>query len=226
MTLAEFKKEFQTHYDMSSAGAPEMNDYEISLFLTQAVRDIVGEIYQNFEHTEYVKQGLGPLISERALELRKSTDYFDKINVFEAVLPSNMFYILQENVMLNNKAGRVEVMSEDLDNINISIKNPFRKPNSRRVYRTQIGDKRVRIYSDQADNVTAYKIKFIKKYKPIILSNFAMDPDLMGDETIDGLQTPSTTELPDFLHDKIVRRAVVLAIKSFRNNNLQTQIEV
>lgn len=226
MTLPEFKKEFQTHYDMSSSGAPDMNNYEISLFLTQAVRDLVDEIYHNFEHTEYVKRGLGPLIKEQELSLVNAADYFDNINVAECVLPSDLFYMLQENVKLNNAPGKVEIISEDLDNINKSVKNPFRRPNKNKVYRTQIGDKRVRIYSSGEDQVTHYKVKFLKKYKPIILSNFATDPDLLGTETIEGSNSPSLTELPDFLHDKLVRRAVVLAIKSFRNNNLQTQIEV
>lgn len=226
MTLAESKKEFQTHYDMSSMGAPDLNNYEISLFMTQSVRDIVEEIYSNFEHTEYVKQGLGPLLDEKELELVPSSDYFDKINVFEAVLPINMYYILQENVKLNDEPGSVEVISEDLDTINKSVTNPFRRPSSKKVYRTQISAKRVRIYCAGADQVTHYKIKFVKKYTPIILSDFTTDPDLLGTETIDGRNKPSNTELPDFLHDKIVRRAVVLAIKSFRNNNLQSQIEV
>lgn len=226
MTLPEFKKEFQTHYDMSSMGAPEMNNYEISLFLTQGVRDVVDEVYSGFEQTEYIKQGLGPLIKEQQLELQSANDYFDKINVYEAVLPGNLFYMLQENVKLNNKQGRVEVRSEDLDTLNISMKNPFRKPNKNKVYRTQIGSRRVRIYTSSEDVLTHYKVKFIKKYTPIILSNFTLDPDLMGTETIDGKNSPSITELPDFLHDKIVRRAVVLAIKSFRNNNIQTQTEV
>lgn len=224
MTLAEFKREFQTNYDMGSYGAPELNNYEISLFLTQAVRDIVEEIYQNFEHSEYVKRGLGPLIKEETLDLYSAKDYFDQIEVAEAVLPADVYYILQENVKLNNKSGRVEVIAEDLDYINKSIKNPFRKPNKNKIFRTQIGDKRVRLYS--SEDVTHYKIKYLKRPNPIILSDFTTDPDLLGDETIGSRDTQTNTELPEFLHDKIVNRAVVLAIRSFRENNIQTQTQV
>jgi hypothetical protein len=52
------------------------------------------------------------------------------------------------------------------------------------------------------------------------------DPTLIGDETIAGLTGPSNTELPDFIHDEIIDKAVIIAIKTLRNNNLQTQIGV
>lgn len=224
MTLAECKKEFQTMYDMSSYGAPDLNNYEISLFLTQAIRDIVNEIYQNFEHTEYVKRGLGPLIKEQSLAFVASDDYFDAVEVIEAILPDDMYYILQENVKLSNKKGKVEVIAEDLDYINKSIKNPFRRPNKNKVLRTQIGDKRVRLYSSEP--VTHFKIKYIKKHSPIVLTDFTTDPDLLGTETINGKNKPTMTELPEFLHDKIIKRGVLLAIKSFRENNLQTQANI
>lgn len=224
MNLAEFKKEFQTTYDMSSYGAPELNNYEISLFLTKAVREYVDEVYSQFEFSEYIKRGLGPLIKEEALTLQAADDYFDNMNVYECSLPGDLFYIAQENIKLNNEKGRYEIISEDLDWINKSVKNPFRRPNKKKIYRTEIGGNKVRLYS--SENVTHYKIKYLKKYTPIVLTDFTTDVDLMGTETIEGRNKPSNTELPSFVHPRIVDRAVVLAIKSFRENNLQTQIEV
>jgi hypothetical protein len=224
MTLDEFKREFQTVYDMGSYGAPELNNYEISLFLTMAVREYVENIYRVFEHTEYIKRGLGPLLKEQPLDLYDADDYIAGLNVKETTLPGDMLYILQENVMFDNQKGVVEIISEDLDTINKTVKNPFRKPNKNKILRTEIGNNKLRLYS--AGNITNYKVKYLKKYKPIILSDFATDPDLTGTETIEGKNTKTTTELPGFLHPKLVERAVQLAIKSFRENNLQTQIEV
>jgi hypothetical protein len=226
MQLPELKLEFQTKYNMSSKGAPDLDNYEMSVFLTQSVRDIVDEIYKNFEHTEYIKKGLGPLIKEEVLTPSKSEDYFSSegLDAYDCELPTDLWYTLQENVKLKGLYNHVEVVAEDLDNINKTVMNPFRKPNSRKILRTEIGANKVRLYSGL--KITKYKVKYLKQYTPIILTDFTTDPDLMGDETIDGKNKPSMTELPAFLHARIVDRAVILAIKALRQNNLQTQIEV
>lgn len=225
MTTAEFKREFQIMYDSASQGAPDLNNYEISLFLTQAIRDIIQELYNNFEYSEYNKRALSPLIKEDELVLVDTTDYFPNIHVKEAILPLSLYYLLQENVKLTTQCGDlIEVVSEDLDNINKTLKNPFKKPNKRKVLRTQIGASKVRLYSSIP--ISKYKVKYINKYTPIIVSNFSSDTELLGTETIDGLNTISNTELPIFIHDKIVKRGVQIAIKSLRENNLKTQIEV
>lgn len=225
MTNAEFKNEFRINYDAASNGAPALNNYEMSVFLTQAVRDIIDELYPAFEFSEYNKRALSPLVKEEQLALTTGSDYFTNFKVFEASLPSDSYYILQENVkLIGQKVNVVEVISEDLDHINKSLKNPFREPSPKRVLRTQIGNKKVRLYSYQ--DISQYKIKYLKQYKPIILSDFDTDPDLLGTETIDGKNKITTTDLPTFLHHKIIDRAVVLAIKALRENNLKTQIEV
>lgn len=225
MTIAEFSKEFDNKYDLASSGAPDLNNYEKSFFLTEAIREIIDELYTNYENSEYVKRALNPLVKEKDLILASTSDYYAGINVYEVTLPSDIYFILQENVKLSTTCSNpVEVFAEDLDNLNKTIKNPFKKPNKRKVLRTEIGGNNVRLYS--SDTITDYKIKYIKKYSPIILSNFSSDPELLGSETIDGLNTTINTELPVFMHHKIVDRAVILAIKSFRENNLKTQIEV
>lgn len=225
MTNPEFKNEFKIMYDAASKGGPDLNNYEISLFLTQAVRDIIDELYPQFEYSEYVKRALNPLVAEKPLALTTSADYFNNMKVVEASLPADLYYILQENVILNpQEVDVVEVISDDLDNINKAFKNPFKKPNKRRVYRTQIGLGKVRLYSEI--DIVNYKVKYLKKYSPIIVTNLSTDPDLLGTETIDGKTGESSTNLPVFLHHKIVDRAVVLALKSLRENNLKTQIEV
>jgi hypothetical protein len=224
MNLAEFKLEFQTVYDSGSMGAPSLNDYEISLFLTMAARDIVLEVYKNTENTELIKRALNPLVKEKTLSLSISSDMLPGFEVSEAILPADLYFLLQENVKLKDITTHVEVIPEDLDEINVTVKNPFRKPSAKRVLRTEIGSNKVRLYSTNA--VEKYKVKYYKKPSPIILTDLGTDPDLNGDETLEGQQKPSNTELPDFLHKDIVKRAVVYAVRSARENNLQTQIEV
>lgn len=225
MTNSEFKNEFLITYDMASKGAPSLNNYEISLFLTQAIRDIIDELYPGFEYSEYNKRALNPLVVEDVLTTVITQDYFPNFIATNVVLPNNLYYILQENVILvNQEVDIVEVISEDLDYINKTLQNPFKRPNKRKILRTQIGKSKIRLYS--TENIHRFKVKYLKKYSPIILSDFTSDTDLIGSETIDGSNQPSQTDLPVFIHDKIVKRAVQLAVRSLRENNLKTQIEV
>ena len=71
-----------------------------------------------------------------------------------------------------------------------------------------------------------FKIKYIKNQKPIILEDFDTDPELMGTETIEGLSSKTETELPNFIHDEIIDKAVIIAIKATRENSLQSQVQV
>ena len=225
MTLQEFNDEFDIMYNSASYGAPDLNSYEKSVFLTQAIRDIIEELYSQYEYSEYSKRALNPLVKEKELDLVNSTDYYNNLVVQELILPADIYYILQENVKTSDTCTiDIEVIAEDLDNLNKTIKNPFKKPTKRKVLRTSIGGTKLRLYS--LNGITKYKVKYLKQYSPIILVDFATDDELIGTETIDGKNTQTNTELPVFLHDKIVKRGVILAVKSLRENNLKTQIEV
>ena len=225
MTTAEFDNEFDVMYDTASFGAPALNSYEKSLFLTQAIRDIIDELYSVYDSSEYSKRALNPLIVEREQILVDDSDYYNGMVVQKTTLPTELYYLLQENVESKNTCDtEVEVIPMDLDKLNKAMRNPFKKPNKRKVLRTSIGGNDVRLYS--TDGLDNYKIKYLKKYTPIILTDFTTDTELVGDETIDGQNSEQNTELPVFLHDKIVKRGVILAIKSLRENNLKTQIEV
>lgn len=229
MVPAEFNNEFDIMYNTASFGGPSLNKYEKSVFLTQAIRELIDEIYPNYEYSEFSKRALNPLISESVLTAPtlEPQGYYKDIVGYDYTLPGNIYYILQENVAFTDPecdATHIEIIAEDLDNLNKTIKNPFKKPNKRKILRSSIGGNKVRLYSPF--ELSSYKIKYIRKYSPIVLSDFASDPELVGDETIDGINVVTNTELPVFLHDKIVKRGVILAIKSLRENSLKTQIEV
>lgn len=224
MTIKEFRDEFFINYDMASLGGPSLNNYEVSLFLTQAVRDIVSELYARFEHTEFNKRALAPLIKENSLVLTNSSDYFPGFLAYRATLPTELYYILQENAILESGDPIPEVISEDLDNLNRVMRNPFRRPNAKKVIRTQISKDSIRIHT--LNVLHSFKVKYIKRPEPLIVSNFTTDPELVGTETIEGKNTETLTDLPASVHDKIVKRAVQLAIRSLRENTLKTQIEV
>lgn len=248
MTAVEFGNEFRVKYNMASFGAPDLNSYEISLFLTQAVRDVVKELYPKYEHTEFAKRALHPLLKVKEwcldvtvppyaeeettidpvqVNLLVVASYYQGLIAQEVQLPPDLWFIVHEQARFFDPACSaidIEIVAEDLDNMNKTVKNPFKKPSRRKILRSSYDGASLRLHA--STQIECYKIKYIMKYTPIIITDFATDTELIGDETIDGLNTTRITELPVFLHDNIVDRGVILAIKALRENNLKTQIEV
>lgn len=224
MTVAEFKNEFLFKYDAASNGGPDLNNYEISLCLTQAVKDIVKDYYDNYETNEKSKRVLAPLLKDHTSVITNNTNVFWPGKNYIISLPSDLQYIVLEQVKLKNCIGVPKIQITDLDHLNSILNNPFKRPNKRKIVRTEFSGTKGEVYSDE--ELDEYNIKYIKNPLPIIVSNFSTDGDLIGDESIEGLSVITNTELPSFIHDDIVDKAVIIAIKTLRENNLQTQFQI
>lgn len=224
MTLQEFNDEFELKYDAASSGGPDLNSYEKSIFLTQAVRDIIEEAYDTYETNERSKRILAPLLSEHISSIQSITDDLTNFNCFLVSQPNDLHYVLREEAKISNCSTNLKIENTDLDYLTTYLNNPFKRPNDRKVLKSEFDNLTFKIYS--TSTLTKYKIKYIKKYKPIILTDLSTDPNLFGDNTIEGLNQPTITELPYFIHDEIIAKAVIIAIKTTRENNLQTQVQI
>lgn len=222
MTLEEFNTEFQFRYDAASNGGPDLNMYEKSLCLTQAVRDLIKDTYSTYETNERSRRILAPLLKEHSSTIIESPDAYTSFESYLISLPDDLNYIIREEARLNGCEYHPIIDTVDLDYLSNYLINPFRQPSRRRILKVEYSATQAKLYS--VVNLTRYRIKYLKKYKPIILIDLTTDPTLMGDESIEGLTGPSETELPYFVHDEIIDRAVIIAIKTTRENNLQTQI--
>ena len=224
MTLLEFANEFRFKYDAASNGGPDINSYEMSLCLTQAVRDIIDEAYANYENSEKSKRILAPLLKEHNSSINNLSDDFVLLNCYSVSLPQDLKYVVREEANVSGCKIIMKVEISDLDHLTEYLNNPFKRPNSRKIVRTELNSTAFKIYSEL--DLLKYNIKYIKNESPIIVINFASDPTLIGDETISGLNIATNTELPEFIHDEIVDKAVIIAIKTVRSNSLQTQVQV
>ena len=84
--------------------------------------------------------------------------------------------------------------------------NPFRGANDRRALRLDLSEGNVEIICKYM--IAIYYIRYIKKVPPIILE------DLPNDLTIEGKSEASDCILHEALHQKILDRAVQLALQS------------
>ena len=194
------------------------DEYEKSIFLTKAQEQIVLELYQELEQSEENRKYLSNLIKtgnyvpvgEQDETLINNTFKSYKVEIEDSVL----FIIYEqctlsdENNCINNKiVSVVPTIHDDLDKV---LKNPFQSPNSRKIIRLDF-DNKIELISKY--NISNYKIRYLKKPNPIILVK-------LEDLNIDKKQEVSNGETNPILHERIVQRAVQLAVQSkVKSNN-------
>ena len=194
------------------------DEYEKSIFLTKAQEQIVLELYQELEQSEENRKYLSNLIKtgnyvpvgEKDETLINNTFKSYKVEIEDSVL--FMIYeqctLSDENNCINSRIiSVVPTIHDDLDKV---LKNPFKSPNNRKVIRLDF-DNKIELISKY--NISNYKVRYLKKPNPIILVK-------LEDLNIDKKQEVSNGETNPILHERIVQRAVQLAVQSkVKSNN-------
>lgn len=224
MTVEEIQREFLFKYDAASSGGPSLNTYEQSICLTQAAKDVYDAAYKSYEQSEISKRILAPFLSSYQDVPIEIEDDFTNLKTYKIKLNDNLNYRLKESVKLQNCIETPKVISTDKDVLSESLNNPFKRPNKRKVLREDISQLEVKLYSLLP--ILIYKVDYLKSDTPIIVVDLSQDPELEGDETIMGLSNQSNTKIPSLFLDKVIDRAVILAIKISRENNLQSNINI
>lgn len=216
MTIQEFSNEFDILYNnIMSNQAPGLDDYEKSVFLTQAQEEFIigvysGRLLQSFEETEEIRRYLDNVVKTAVLQ---SKDYSNPISkdskFFES--PDDLWFIVSEYAKIGD--NDVEVLPVTYDAYSRIRKNPFRKDTSRRALRLgQENDSKViEIISEK--EIKDYTIKYISKPSPIILVNLTSYPSHLS---IDGEQTSMGCKLNPVTHRYILKLAVELAAKAYK----------
>lgn len=227
MTTEEFSNEFDTLISnyvnargFGEGQSPlEFDEYEKSLFLTEAQEDLIRETYSgknnvgdSFESSEEVRRYLDNLIKTNTLEKCKSENLgLSTISSFYR-LPNDLWYITYESVTLESKD------SSCIDNKNIVVtpvsqdeyfrikENPFRQANTRRALRLDCGNNNVEIISTYP--IKQYLIRYLCEPSPIILT------DLPDELKINNLNTKTECLLNSAVHGLILERAVQKALTS------------
>lgn len=235
MNVQEFSNTFDTllqPYITKDVNGNQNNlafdEYEKSIFLTKAQEQIVLELYQELEQSEEIRKYLSNLIKtdnyvpigEQDETLINNSFKSYKVEISSSVL--FMIYeqctLSDENNCINNRiVSVVPTIHDDLDKV---LKNPFKSPNNRRVIRLDY-DGKIELISKY--NISNYKIRYLKRPKPIILiplyneSNLSIDIDTLNSDEINKVSNGETNPI---LHERIVQRAVQLAVQSkVKSNN-------
>lgn len=242
MTIAEFRSEFDLLYNNTlGEGAPGIDNYEISVYLTTAQEELVKSIYtgnnlskQSFEDSERNRRALNELVKDY-----KTTDVVTSSRGLVSdskffLIPSDVMFTVAETATLSSSIshlnGKVVVVKPiTYDEFMVSYRNPFRKPNSNKVWKVDVSkensSKTVELVSKE--NLSQYNVRYVKYPSPIIISDLVTDSQIGGlNLTINGATSVATSELNSYLHREILNRAVELAVRDYRENNLQTRVQI
>lgn len=227
MNVQEFSNTFDTllqPYITKDVNGNQNNlafdEYEKSIFLTKAQEQIVLELYQELEQSEEVRKYLSNLIkTDNYVPVGEQDETLINNNFksYKVEISNDILFMIyeqctlsDENNCINNKiVSVVPTIHDDLDKV---LKNPFKSPNSRKVIRLDF-DNKIELISKY--NISNYKVRYLKKPNPVIL--VALEDNLSinnGDTKV------SNGETNPILHERIVQRAVQLAVQSkVKSNN-------
>lgn len=235
-TAQEIRQKFNLHYDnILSGDAPGLNDYEISLLLTQAFREVVYNHYkgsmtgESVDQTEYTKGLLSQLSVSSAVSganlVVSATPYTPSLNYTFAVLPADTWLILRESIKITTTNIVVKPINQD--EFWVLVENPYRLPNQFRAWR--LDESRVNSLSREVllvskGAITTYNLTYIQKLKPIVLSTLS---SIMAGLVIEGVveeSIPDIIKTNEWLRDLVINRAVELATRDYKTNDLQSQL--
>lgn len=198
----------------------KLDEFEKSQFLTKAQEEIVLSLYtgrnssfQSFEETEELRRYLSDLVREETLSPNVYSDKphgVDSRSVF-FTLPPTLWFITYENVTLiqGKCAGHtsMQVVPVTQDEYHKIRKDPFRGANDHRALRLDLSGNFVEIICKYP--IKEYAIRYIVKPTPILLTS------LRGEGLqLEGLQDPQNCQLHEALHQRILEKAVLMALQS------------
>lgn len=202
------------------------DEYEKSVFLTNAQRDLVVAYYSgrnsseiSFEEKEEMREALDSLVKTWTPEkLENSQVPEDVKNLYGKgkvltfyPIPKSLLYIVFEEVKFSSylsgclKDASALVVPTTHDDVWHRLSNPFRGPGKTRVLRLNAADNIVELISDYP--IGSYLLRYVDEPKPIILT------DLDG-LSIDGISARTECTLPAITHQMILENAVKNAYRT------------
>lgn len=221
MTISEFSAEFDVLFNnITSNQAPGLNDYEKSVFLTNAEYALVNEYFNpvtdntngGFDRTPRRQDDFSTLIETVNVNPTPvlPTPLFDhRSNTFE--MPARAWIILNEEVIgMDDNKTQYTVVPISYKEYKRLMSKPYKLPLKGQIWRLVTNMHQnmplIELIGKFPMAGYVYKMRYVRKPAPIILEDLHQ-----YNVSIDGWQYPSDCELPAEMHREILERAVTLA---------------
>ena len=239
MNASELKEEFNLRYNNALEGAPGLDTFEISSYLTVAQEQLVKVYYDatkdpstSFELNEKARRVLNELVKDEKItsQLSSSRGLVSESLFYE--LSNNAMYIVLETATIDSAIslydGKViQVLPVTHDEFMVSYRNPFRKPNKNKAWRLDISkeNSKTTVEIISAENLKSYNVRYISYPSPIIVEDLTTAPDIVGlGLTIEGNTALSGCKLAPLSHREIINIAVENAVLDYRDGTLKARM--
>lgn len=228
MTNPEFLNEFNLLYNnVMSNAAPPINEYEISLFLTEAQEALVKEVYSgknvfrdSFEKSEEVSRSLSSLVRTFVTSEEYSPEYISGLKEtlssrsYLYQIPEDVWYIVKEGVKFSDEdtchyGEYIDVVPVTHDKVSRISRNPFRREGGSRVLRLSMEDNINELISEFP--IHSYMIRYLVQPSPIVLTDLGPEGN-----SINGVSQETECKLHPLVHRDILTRAVYIASASYK----------
>jgi hypothetical protein len=219
MTLAEMHIQFDQRMD--EANAPWFNAIEKDDRLNRAMEQMVREYYGRFETDERIRQALSRLVEPLGVTFAQ-TGVVGIANLDALAIPfGQIMFVLSLQLEVTDVQGRTKkrAVKPHLSNDEIQVTNdPFNVPSVREpklhMEHDGLGDRRLRVYVGGENDVAPFPVIGTANVIRILRSPRRMDSQV----------TPNVEcELPEFVHDDIVNRAVSIGLEEVESARLAGQ---
>ena len=236
MTNQEFANEFDVLYNnIMSNQAPGLDEYEKSVFLTKAQSEILknyfnpkGNKYQEgFDDSAKRQIDFSSLVRVAEPTIISSDSSYIKMDDRSKLytIPTDILFIVNETAKLTSGSNSrcLSIVPISFEEYNRLMSKPYKCPLKNQGWRLlQYSNKGVAEVIVVGGTLSEYKIRYIKRPKPIILANL---DETYSNVSIDGETSVSECELDPILHPEILQRAVELA-KAAYTGDLKSSVEL
>ena len=239
MTTQEFSNEFDVLYNnIMNNQAPGLDEYEKSVFLTKAQLEILKNYFnpkgnkygQGFDENAKRQIDFSTLITAAKPSLYTApTSYVkfdDRSKLYK--MPSDILIMLNETGIntVDGVKRLISIIPMNYEEYARLMSKPYKQPLKNQGWRLFQSIDGVDFISEVVikynSTLTDYKIRYVRRPKPIILANLA---DEYSNVSIDGRTAITECELDPIIHPEILQRAVELA-KSAYTGDLKSSVEL
>lgn len=230
MTINEFSDQFDLLYNnITSNQAPGLSEYEKSVFLTKAEKEVVKNYFSPQSKGNNLQQGFDDSAKRQAdfsvlMKVGNCTEVTTSLppkidprsDTTVWTFPNDVFIVINESVKTTDDPAKYyQVLPLRYDDYMAKMSKPYKRPVKNQVWRLinsgtvsgSAATKTVEIVAHASDTIDTYTVRYVRVPKPIILVD--LTPDNLS---IDGVSTASTAcEIDPILHEDILQRAVELA---------------
>lgn len=217
--------------DQSSLADLVLDEYEKSVFLTQAQDKIIKSYFDKTTNSEGIgfddspkrQMEFGSLISTTTLSANTGSAFDDRGKILKWNDDTSPLLFLNEKVVLNNGRSKV-VVPLSYSEYNRQMSKSYSEPNKNQAWRLFSGagstssspTLELILHSNDKSQFKEYKARYVKRPRPIVLVDLSATSNGL---TVNGISTKSECELNPILHEEILQEAVRLALI---HNNIET----